>query len=189
MLLAADQLKSVKDLENATPNLTINTTGFTVQSVNIRGIGNAVVNPNIQPGVAVFQDGLLMAETVVLQQGFLDVGTHRSPARPAGHVRRPVLDRRRHSHQRGAARFQRHQRFLRRRARLEERRKVLRCHQPAAHRQDFDSVCVQQGESRQLLPQHRRSHRPHGLSGRSARPARWTTRTCAAASCGSRTRT
>jgi iron complex outermembrane receptor protein len=73
--LAADQLKSVKDLENATPNLTINTTGFTVQSVNIRGIGNAVVNPNIQPGVAVFQDGLLMAETVVLQQGFLDVGT------------------------------------------------------------------------------------------------------------------
>jgi iron complex outermembrane receptor protein len=73
--LAADQLKSVKDLENATPNLTINTTGFTVQSVNIRGIGNSVVNPNIAPGVAVFQDGLLMAETVVLQQGFLDVAT------------------------------------------------------------------------------------------------------------------
>jgi len=37
--LAADQLKSVRDLENATANLTINTTGFTVQSVNIRGIG------------------------------------------------------------------------------------------------------------------------------------------------------
>ena len=73
--LAADQLRAVKDLENATPNLTINTTGFTVQSVNIRGIGNSVVNPNIQPGVAVFQDGLLMAETVVLQQGFLDVAT------------------------------------------------------------------------------------------------------------------
>src|SRR6185295_9731713 len=69
--LAADQLKSVRDLENATANLTINTTGFTVQSVNIRGIGNSVVNPNIAPGVAVFQDGLLMAETVVLQQGFL----------------------------------------------------------------------------------------------------------------------
>ncbi len=73
--LAADQLKSIKDLENAAPNLTINMTGFTAQSVNIRGIGNSVVNPNIQPGVAVFQDGLLMAETVVLQQGFLDVGT------------------------------------------------------------------------------------------------------------------
>ncbi len=73
--LAADQLRSVRDLENATANLTINTTGFTVQSVNIRGIGNSVVNPNIAPGVAVFQDGLLMAETVVLQQGFLDVAT------------------------------------------------------------------------------------------------------------------
>jgi iron complex outermembrane receptor protein len=73
--LAADQLKSVSDLENATPNLTINTTGFTVQSVNIRGIGNSVVNPNIQPGVAVFQDDLLMAETVVLQQGFLDIAS------------------------------------------------------------------------------------------------------------------
>ena len=73
--LAADQLKTVKDLENATPNLTINTTGFTVQSVNIRGIGNSVVNPNIQPGVAVFQDDLLLAETVVLQQGFLDIAS------------------------------------------------------------------------------------------------------------------
>ncbi len=73
--LSADRLQTVADLENATPNLTVNMTGFTALSVNIRGVGNSVVNPNIQPGVAVFQDGLLMAETVVLQQGFLDVGT------------------------------------------------------------------------------------------------------------------
>ena len=73
--LSADRLQTVEDLEKATANLTVNMTGFTAQSVNIRGVGNSVVNPNIQPGVAVFQDGLLMAETVVLQQGFLDVGT------------------------------------------------------------------------------------------------------------------
>ena len=73
--LAADRLQTVQDLGNATANLSVNVTGFAVQSVNIRGVGNSVVNPNIQPGVAVFQDGLLMAETILLQQGFLDVGT------------------------------------------------------------------------------------------------------------------
>ena len=73
--LATDRLQTVSDLQNATPNLSVNYSGFTAQSVNIRGVGNSVVNPNIQPGVAVFQDGLLMAETVVLQQGFLDVAT------------------------------------------------------------------------------------------------------------------
>ena len=33
------------------------------------------MNPNIQPGVAIFQDGLIMAETIVIQSAFLDVGT------------------------------------------------------------------------------------------------------------------
>jgi iron complex outermembrane recepter protein len=73
--LAVDRLQTVNDLQEATPNLTVNFSGFTVQSVNIRGVGNSVVNPNIQPGVAVFQDGMLMAETVVIQQGFLDIDT------------------------------------------------------------------------------------------------------------------
>lgn len=73
--LAVDKLQTVDDLQNATPNLTVSYSGFTVQSVNIRGVGNSVSNPNIQPGVAVFQDGMLMAETVVLQQSFLDVAT------------------------------------------------------------------------------------------------------------------
>jgi iron complex outermembrane recepter protein len=71
--LTVDGLRTVADLQNATPNLAVNYGGFTVQSVNIRGIGNMIQDPNIQPGVAMFQDGLLMAETVVLQQAFLDV--------------------------------------------------------------------------------------------------------------------
>ena len=82
MATCQHQLKSVRDLENATANLTINTTGFTVQSVNIRGIGNSVVNPNIAPGVAVFfystatlagalipvPGGLGVAEAMIQQQ-------------------------------------------------------------------------------------------------------------------------
>jgi iron complex outermembrane receptor protein len=73
--LARARLENVMDLEKATPNLTIAHTGGGTQSANIRGVGNSVVNPNIQPGVAIFQDGLIMAETIVIQSAFLDVGT------------------------------------------------------------------------------------------------------------------
>jgi iron complex outermembrane receptor protein len=41
--------------------------------VNIRGVGNAVINPNIQPGVVIMQDGMIMGETVVIDQAFLDI--------------------------------------------------------------------------------------------------------------------
>lgn len=73
--LANNRLETVMDLQKAMPNLTIADTGGGTQSVNIRGVGNSVVNPNIQPGVAIFQDGLIMAETIVIQSAFLDVGT------------------------------------------------------------------------------------------------------------------
>jgi iron complex outermembrane receptor protein len=73
--LAQDRLETVMDLQRAMPNLTIAHTGGGTQSVNIRGVGNNVVNPNIQPGVAIFQDGMIMAETIVIQSAFLDVAT------------------------------------------------------------------------------------------------------------------
>jgi iron complex outermembrane receptor protein len=73
--LSLDKLQTVEDLQYMTPNLTINNQGFTIQSVNIRGVGNAVGNPNIQPGVVVMKDGMIAGETVVIQQGFLDLGT------------------------------------------------------------------------------------------------------------------
>ncbi len=73
--LSLDKLQTVEDLQTMTPNLTINNQGFTIQSVNIRGVGNAVGNPNIQPGVVVMKDGMIAGETVVIQQGFLDLGT------------------------------------------------------------------------------------------------------------------
>ena len=71
--LSMDRLQTVDDLQNMTPNLTVNYQGFTIQSVNIRGVGNAVGNPNIQPGVVVMKDGMIAGETVVIQQNFLDV--------------------------------------------------------------------------------------------------------------------
>ncbi len=71
--LNMDRLQTVDDLQNMTPNLTVNYQGFTIQSVNIRGVGNAVGNPNIQPGVVVMKDGMIAGETVVIQQNFLDV--------------------------------------------------------------------------------------------------------------------
>jgi iron complex outermembrane recepter protein len=71
--LALDKLQTVEDLQAMTPNLSVNYQGFAIQAVNIRGIGNAVGNPNIQPGVAVMQDGMIMGETVVIQQAFLDI--------------------------------------------------------------------------------------------------------------------
>jgi iron complex outermembrane receptor protein len=73
--LALDKLQTVEDLQTMTPNLSVNYQGFAIQAVNIRGVGNAVGNPNIQPGVAVMQDGMIMGETVVIQQAFLDIDT------------------------------------------------------------------------------------------------------------------
>ena len=71
--LTLDKLQTVDDLQTSVPNFTVNYQGFNVQAVNIRGVGNAVINPNIQPGVVIMQDGMIMGETVVIDQAFLDV--------------------------------------------------------------------------------------------------------------------
>ena len=47
--LNMDKLQTVDDLQNMTPNLTVNYAGFTIQSVNIRGVGNAVGNRIFYP--------------------------------------------------------------------------------------------------------------------------------------------
>lgn len=73
--LSLDKLQTVEDLQLNIPNFTVNNQFFNVQAVNIRGIGNAVGNPNIQPGVVVMQDGMIMGETVVIDMAFLDVET------------------------------------------------------------------------------------------------------------------
>ncbi len=72
--LANTQTKNIADLQNSTPNVTINNPGG-FNSINIRGIGNSAIQPSISVGVAVFQDGLLNAETITLSNQFLDLGT------------------------------------------------------------------------------------------------------------------
>jgi len=72
--LASTQTKTIADLQASTPNVTINSPGG-FNSINIRGIGNSAIQPTIQVGVAVLQDGLLNAETVTLGNQFLDLGT------------------------------------------------------------------------------------------------------------------
>jgi iron complex outermembrane recepter protein len=72
--LASTQTKNIADLQASTPNVTINNPGG-FNSINIRGIGNSAIQPSIQVGVAVLQDGLLNAETITLSNQFLDLGT------------------------------------------------------------------------------------------------------------------
>jgi iron complex outermembrane recepter protein len=71
--LSANQQNTVADLQATTPNLQVNTLGL-YNSVNIRGIGNSNIAPQIQPGVAVFLDGLLSAETLFIGSPFFDIG-------------------------------------------------------------------------------------------------------------------
>jgi iron complex outermembrane recepter protein len=72
--LANTQTKNIADLQTSTPNVTINNPGG-FNSINIRGIGNSAIQPSIQVGVAVLQDGLLNAETITLSNQFLDLGS------------------------------------------------------------------------------------------------------------------
>jgi iron complex outermembrane receptor protein len=66
------QMATINDLQLAAPALTVNQSGI-YNSVNIRGVGNTVISPVIQVGVAVFRDGLFQAETIGLNEPFFDI--------------------------------------------------------------------------------------------------------------------
>lgn len=70
--LAEKQQVNVSDLQKTTPDFQVNTTGL-YDSINIRGIGNTAITPAIQPGVAVFHDGLLGPETVGIDTPVFDI--------------------------------------------------------------------------------------------------------------------
>jgi iron complex outermembrane recepter protein len=71
--LASTRTQNIADLQQTTPNVTINQPGGPFNSINIRGIGNSAIQPSITTGVAVFQDGMLAAETITLSGAFLDL--------------------------------------------------------------------------------------------------------------------
>jgi iron complex outermembrane receptor protein len=70
--LAQTHQEGIADLQTSTPALSVNTAGQ-YYSINIRGIGNAAVNPAITPGIAVIRDGLFQAETIMLSEPFYDI--------------------------------------------------------------------------------------------------------------------
>ncbi len=70
--MTKDHLFNISDLQTATPSFSVNTAGQ-YNSINIRGIGNAAVNPAITPGIAVERDGLVQAETIELSEPFYDI--------------------------------------------------------------------------------------------------------------------
>ncbi|WGL15892.1 TonB-dependent receptor [Microbulbifer bruguierae] len=74
--LSGDMLKNqgvatLKDLQTASPSLSITNTGPTL-SVNIRGIGIATNTPNITAGVATYVDGLFQPP-IVQSSSFYDI--------------------------------------------------------------------------------------------------------------------
>ncbi|HEX4024314.1 MAG TPA: TonB-dependent receptor [Steroidobacteraceae bacterium] len=70
--LSDKQMVTVSDLQLSVPDYQVNQTGL-YDSINIRGIGNNAITPTIQPGVAVFHDGLLAPETVGIDTPFYDI--------------------------------------------------------------------------------------------------------------------
>jgi iron complex outermembrane receptor protein len=70
--LASQQVNTVADLQSTVPNFQALNAGPYL-SVNIRGIGNTAITPTIVPGVAIFHDGLLAAETIFNSEPFYDI--------------------------------------------------------------------------------------------------------------------
>jgi iron complex outermembrane receptor protein len=70
--IAEKNLITVGDIQQAVPSMTVNNGGL-FQSINIRGIGNSVINPSIATGVAVMRDGHFQPETIGLSLPFFDI--------------------------------------------------------------------------------------------------------------------
>jgi iron complex outermembrane receptor protein len=70
--IAEKNFITVTDIQQAVPSMTVNNGGL-FQSINIRGIGNSVINPSIATGVAVMRDGHFQPETIGLSLPFYDI--------------------------------------------------------------------------------------------------------------------
>ena len=70
--LKEKSVSQLSDLQNATPSLSVIDQGFT-QSINIRGIGLSLVQPNVAPGVATYKDGVFLPTQTTLSSPFFDI--------------------------------------------------------------------------------------------------------------------
>lgn len=70
--IAERNLITITDIQTSVPSMTVNNGGL-FQSINIRGIGNSVINPSIATGIAVMRDGHFQPETIGLSLPFYDI--------------------------------------------------------------------------------------------------------------------
>jgi iron complex outermembrane receptor protein len=70
--LVESHVNTIADVQNLAPGLSVTNSGLT-QNVNIRGLGNTAVSPNITTGVAVFRDGLYEPEAILLSEPMYDI--------------------------------------------------------------------------------------------------------------------
>jgi iron complex outermembrane receptor protein len=70
--LVEAHVNTIADVQNVAPGLSVTNSGLT-QNVNIRGLGNTAVSPNITTGVAVFRDGLYEPEAILLSEPMYDI--------------------------------------------------------------------------------------------------------------------
>ena len=72
--LERKSVTSIADLQYATPSLSIIETGFS-KSLNIRGIGLAVINPAVVPGIATYRDGVFLSSQTTYGEPFFDIAS------------------------------------------------------------------------------------------------------------------
>jgi iron complex outermembrane receptor protein len=71
--LASQQISQISSLTIASPSFSVNDSGGLFNSINIRGVGNSAITPSIATGIAVFRDGLYLAETIGQDVPFYDI--------------------------------------------------------------------------------------------------------------------
>ncbi|MBZ9647576.1 TonB-dependent receptor plug domain-containing protein [Sphingobium sp. 3R8] len=71
--LQQHEIRSVKELQNFVPGLSVADTGL-VSQLNIRGIGLGITDPGVYSGVAIYRDNLFQAP-IVANEPFYDIGS------------------------------------------------------------------------------------------------------------------
>jgi iron complex outermembrane receptor protein len=71
--LEKKSVRDLRDLQNATPSLTVSDAGI-LTFANIRGIGLNLQSPTVVSGVATYRDGLFSPSPIFLNEGLFDIG-------------------------------------------------------------------------------------------------------------------
>lgn len=72
--LERKSVRDLRDLQNATPSLTVSDAGI-LTFANIRGIGLNLQSPTVVSGVATYRDGLFSPSPIFLNEGLFDIAS------------------------------------------------------------------------------------------------------------------